>query len=58
MYLVYLTRFFVRSLIVFMVMLIPINGLAYEDFNDSEGESLTITYGGEIDFNSRYVWCG
>lgn len=44
-----------KPLAVSIVMFMPINGPAYEGFNNSGGESLTILCVGDLSFNSRYV---
>lgn len=45
------------SLVLMLIILIPFTSLAYENPNE-QVENPIFTYGGELDFNSRYVWRG
>jgi hypothetical protein len=52
-----LTQLFTKFLAM-LIILIPFGSLAYENPDDSQKGNPIVTYGGELDFNSRYIWRG
>jgi hypothetical protein len=51
-------NFLKLTLFVILIILVPFNSFAEKNPEDSREENSGVTYGGEVDFNSRYVWRG